>query len=85
MYFLGDFGQALLIRSCHKDVVLKRKSHNCAGTAFVQGDSASGLELIEQTSPEAVQQLKLLPGVNTSHFLCPRVDVSLSVILMALK
>ena len=24
----------------------------------------------------AVQQLKLLPRVNTSHFLCPTVDVS---------
>ena len=28
-------------------------------------------------SPRAVQQLKLLPKVNTSHFLRPRVDVSL--------
>ena len=24
----------------------------------------------------AVEQLKLLPGVNISHFLCPTVDVS---------
>ena len=46
---LGDFGQALLIRSCHKDVILTRKSHNCAGTAFVQGDTAGGSKLIEQT------------------------------------
>ena len=38
----GDFGQALLIRSCHEDVVSTRKSHNCAETAFVQGDSAGG-------------------------------------------
>ena len=33
----------------------------------------------------AVQQLKLLPRVNTSHFLRPRVDISPLVILMALK
>ena len=46
---MGDFGQALLIRSCHEDVILTRKSHNCAGTAFVQGDSAGGSKLIEQT------------------------------------
>ena len=48
-YFLGDFGQALWIRSCHEDVILRSKSHNCAGTAFVQGDSASGSKLTEQT------------------------------------
>ena len=48
-YFLGDFGQALWIRSCHEDVILTRKSHNCTGTAFVQGDSAGGSKLIEQT------------------------------------
>ena len=30
-------------------MVLTRKSHNCAGTAFVQGDSAGGSKLIEQT------------------------------------
>ena len=45
--FLGDFGQALLIRSCHEDVILTRKSHNCAGTAFVQEDS----KLIDKTLP----------------------------------
>ena len=27
------------------------KSHNCAGTAFVQGNSAGGSKLIEQTLP----------------------------------
>ena len=48
-YFFGDFGQALLIRSCHEDVIWTRKSHNCAGTAFVQGDSTGGSKLIEQT------------------------------------
>ena len=48
-YFLGDSGQALLIGSCHEDVILTRKSHNCAEAAFVQGDSADGSKLIEQT------------------------------------
>ena len=42
-------GQALFIRSCHEDVIFTRKSHNCAGTAFVQGDSAGGSKLTEQT------------------------------------
>ena len=32
-----------------EDVVLTRKSHNCAETAIVQGDSAGGSKLIEQT------------------------------------
>ena len=48
-YFLGGFGQQLLIRSCHEDVILTKKSHDCAGTAFVQEDSAGGSKLIEQT------------------------------------
>ena len=30
-------------------MILTRKSHNCAGTAFVQGDSTGGSTLIEQT------------------------------------
>ena len=30
-------------------MILTRKSHNCDGTAFVQGDSAGGSKLIEQT------------------------------------
>ena len=55
-YLLGDLGQALFIRSCHEDVIFTRKSHNCAGTAFVQGDSVGGSKLTEQT-------LKL-PNVN---------------------
>ena len=37
------------LRSCHEDVIFTRKSHNCAGTAFVQVDSAGGSKLIEQT------------------------------------
>ena len=46
---LGDLGQGLFIRSCHEDVIFTRKSHNCAGTAFVQGDSVGGSKLTEQT------------------------------------
>ena len=45
----GNFGQALCIRSCHEDLILTRKSHNCSGIAFIQGDSAGGSKLIEQT------------------------------------
>ena len=30
-------------------MILARKSHNCAGTALVQGDSAGGSKLVEQT------------------------------------
>ena len=37
---LGSFGQALCIRSCHEDLTLTRKSHNCTAIAFNQGDSA---------------------------------------------
>ena len=46
---MGNFGQALCIRSCHEDLILTRKSHNWAGIAFIQGDSAGGSKLIEQT------------------------------------
>ena len=49
LLLFADFGQALLIRSCHEDVILTRRSHNWAGTAFLQGDSAGGSKLIEQT------------------------------------
>ena len=48
-YLLGDLGQALFKRACHEDVIFTRKSHNCAGTAFVQGDSVGGSKLTEQT------------------------------------
>ena len=48
-YPLGNFGQALCIRSCHEDLTLTRKSHNCAGIAFIQRDSAGGSKLTEQT------------------------------------
>ena len=46
-YPLGNFGQVLCIRSCHEDLILTRKSHNCAGIAFIQMDSAGGSKLIE--------------------------------------
>ena len=48
-YPLGNFGQVWCIRSCHEDLILTRKSHNCAGIAFIQGDPASDSRLIEQT------------------------------------
>ena len=51
----------MLIRSCHEDVILTRKSHNCAGTASVQGDSAGGSKLIEQTIPFVNLSVKLHP------------------------
>ena len=44
---IGRSWEALFIRSCHEDVIFARKSHNCAGTAFVQGDSVGGSKLIE--------------------------------------
>ena len=37
---MGNFGQALCIRSCHEDPILTRKSHNCAGvrSKFLGGE-----------------------------------------------
>ena len=67
LYLLGNFGQAMCIRSCHEDLVLTRKSHNCAGIAFIQGDSAGGSKVIEQT----LQFLKkncMLPTFEKSTF-----------------
>ena len=62
-------------------MILTRKSHNCAGTAFVQEDSAGGSKLIEQTlqncpitlssfSDSEFLQLSFLPTrdyLNTSY------------------
>ena len=50
-YPLGNFGQALCLRSCHEDLILTRKNQNCARIAFIRGggDSAGGSKLIEQT------------------------------------
>ena len=60
-YPLGNFGQALCIRSCHEDLILTRKSHNCSGIAFIQGESASGSKLIEQTLQSAFLGKKSTP------------------------
>ena len=54
-YFWGTFGVLLgyfwntFTRSCDEDMISTRKSHNCAGTAFVQGYFVGGSKLIEQT------------------------------------
>ena len=32
-----------------EDLISTRKSHNCAGIALIQGDSAGGSKLVEQT------------------------------------
>ena len=61
-YPLGNFGQALCIRSCHEDLILTRKSHNCSGIAFIQGESAGGSKLIEQTIP-VLCEVKLLSNL----------------------
>ena len=42
------------MRSCHEDLILTRKSHNYAGIAFFQGDSAGGSKLTEQTLQNSV-------------------------------
>ena len=57
---LGNFGKALCIRSWYQDLILTRKSHNCAGIAFIQGDSAGGSKLIEQTLQGKINFLKLI-------------------------
>ena len=48
-YPLVNFGHVLCIKSCYEDLNLTRKSHNCTGIAFIQGDSAGSSKLIEQT------------------------------------
>ena len=40
-------------------MILTRKSHNCTGTAFAQGDSAGGSKLIEQTLPEVPTNFRM--------------------------
>ena len=49
---LGNFGQALCIKSCHEDLILTRISHNYAGIGFIQEGSAGGSKLSEQTLQE---------------------------------
>ena len=53
-YPLGSFGQALCTRSCHEDLLLTWKSHNCAKIAFIQGESAGDSKLSEQTLADVV-------------------------------
>ena len=48
-YPLSNFGQALCVRSCHEDLILTRKSHNCARITLIQVDSVGASKLIEQT------------------------------------
>ena len=36
-------------KTCHEDLILTRKSYDCPGIGFIQGDSAGGSKLIEQT------------------------------------
>ena len=69
-YPLGNFGQVLCIRSCHEDLILTRKNHNCAEIAFIQGDSAGSSKLIEQTlhTLREDQPLRLLLNLLFYHF-----------------
>ena len=47
---MGDVGQTSSIRSCTEEMFFfSRESHNCAGVAFVQGDSVDGSKLIDIT------------------------------------
>ena len=69
--FFGDLGQALLERSYLEDVILARNSNNYVRAAFIQGDSAGGSKLIEQT----LQSAKLVavfcrPGRDFRTILC---------------
>ena len=69
---LDNSGQALCIKPCHEDLILTRKSHNWAGIAFIQGDSAGGSKLIEQTlySIQAFKLSLVRPVVTGSSFMC---------------
>ena len=40
----------------YEDVILTRKNHNCAGTAFAQGDSTGGSKLIEQILKQVISK-----------------------------
>ena len=52
----------MCIRSCHEDLILTRKSHNCAGITFIQGNSADGSKLIDFTCK--LQKMLSQPKVN---------------------
>ena len=75
-YPLGNFGQAM----CHKDLILTRKSHNCAGIAFIQGDSAGGSKLIEQTLRALVSETRVFVNHHCSVLGESRGDTSTSFI-----
>ena len=67
--------QALFIRSCHEDVIFARKSHNCAGIAFVQGDSAGGSKLTEQTIQDFADVINFCHLLQRRNF-CGKLCVS---------
>ena len=58
--------QPLFIRSCHKDVILARKNHDCVGIVFAQGDSAGGSKLVGQTLRKYVSTLRVQEPENVS-------------------
>ena len=67
-------------------MILTRKSHNCAGIAFVQGDSAGGSKLTEQTSTAAVtaklrlrERIEVRPTENDSTRLYKNGDISVVI------
>ena len=84
-YSLGKFGQALWIRSCHEDVILTRKSHNCAGITFIQGDSAGGSKLIEQTLKSVQSALSDLLTTSATHGTFSRPSTKRGLILIGIE
>ena len=58
----------MFIRSCHEDVIFTRKSHNCAGTAFVQGDSVGGSKLTEHTLLILMGNIHSTDNFNTTDY-----------------
>ena len=64
---MGNFGQTFCMRSYHEDLILTRKSHNCAGIAFIQGDPAGGSKLIEQILESAfpIRQTIYCPEIKS--------------------
>ena len=51
---------------------MTRKSHNCVGIAFIQGDSAGGSKLIEQTIPLREGEEE---GVGSNTFQVPFLEL----------
>ena len=83
-YPLGNFGQALCIRLCHEDLILTRKSHNCAGMAFIQGDSAGGSKLTEQTLWIPIKAIIKDKG-NYIRFNVPMTLITTNFVIFVLK